>query len=427
MTSANPGDSGMLQSNDLWAVRAAVDAEAVESANAGGGETAPGGSAKSAAPAEPHGAGSAAEPSATAEPAFVIDRQDVVVQLDFLRQAIRILEVPDPFGPEFAVATGAWKALPPAADAWRAAASGLHPSMSSVAEQAGGIDGCWDGADSDAFVAQLRRIGERGGELADAVTALADALDAATESLRVLGREMRELVAAVAEPVHLALREPDSDLPAAREHLMRIRRPAAGLAESVNETVAALARFCTEQEEALPSAPDLAPVSGSPLWTNVGGVEASPGSPEPPAPAQPVPAQPVPAQPAPAEATPADVAPAAEASRPSVAAMLDGEAPATAAPEPAGTDAAQADDPDATNGAEAATAAGPTAAATGGAMAGGGMVGGMMPMAGMAGSGGGAERRPKRPRPKADPSELFGAPVPATEPVLGDTKKKQQE
>ncbi|MCX2733183.1 hypothetical protein OOZ19_23320 [Saccharopolyspora sp. NFXS83] len=394
MAPADSGDSGMLQSNDLWTVRAAVEqTPAVENAE--------GGSA-SAVPAEPPGA-EAETATPPAEPAFEIDRQDVVVQLEFLRQAIGILEVPDPFGPEFAVATGSGEELRPAAESWRAAASVLHPSMSLVSDQVSGIDGCWDGADSDAFVAQVRRIGARGGELADAVTALADALDATAESLRVLGREMRELIASVAGPVHVALREPDSDLPAAREQLMRIRRPAAGLAESVNETMAAFGRFCAEQEEALPSAPGLAAVTGGPLWTDLAGASSSPGTSEPVAPAH--------------------SAPAVAESRPSVEAVPDAEG----APGPAATTAAQADDPDATNGADAVPAAGPTAAATGGAMAGGGMVGGMMPMAGMAGAGAGGRRRPKRPRAKADPAELFGAPAPAVEPVLGDTKKKQQE
>ena len=58
------------------------------------------------------------------------------------------------------------------------------------------------------------------------------------------------------------------------------------------------------------------------------------------------------------------------------------------------------------------------------------MVGGMMPLAGMAGlagAGGAAGRRgQRRPRPKADPAELFGVP-PAAEPVLGDAKKKRPE
>lgn len=392
MASADPEDSGMLQSNDLWTVRAAVEpAPAVEHAEGGSGP---------AVPAEPPDARSETAPP-PAEPAFEIDRQDVVVQLEFLRQAIGILEVPDPFGPEFAVATGAAEQLRPAAESWRAAASVLHPSMSLVSDQAGGIDGCWDGADSDAFVAQVRRIGARGGELADAVTALADALDGAAESLRVLGREMRELIASVAGPVHVALREPDSDLPAAREHLMRVRRPAAGLAESVNETMAAFGRFCAEQEEALPSAPDLAGVTGGPLWTEVAGAPSLSGPSD--------------------SVAPAHSTPAGADSRPSVEAVPDG------AGAPAATTAAQADDPDATNGADAVPAAGPSAAATGGAMAGGGMVGGMMPMAGMAGAGAGGRRRPKRPRARADPAELFGTPAPAAEPVLGDTKKKQQE
>ncbi|MGW0892170.1 WXG100 family type VII secretion target [Saccharopolyspora sp. NPDC002578] len=398
MASADPGDSGMLQSNDLWTVRAAVRSEPADAEG------------DPVVPVEPP----VAEAAPPAEPAFEIDRQDVLVQLEFLRQAIGILEVPDPFGPEFAVATGAGEQLRPAAESWRAAASVLHPSMSLVSDQVSGIDGCWDGADSDAFVAQVRRIGARGGELAVAVTALADELDGVAESLRVLGREMRELIASVAGPVHAALREPDSDLPAAREHLMRIRRPAAGLAESVTETMAAFGRFCAEQEDALPSAPDLAAVSGSPLWTDFGTGTA--------------------AEPAPgdsADPTPA-VTVAAQADEPAATIPAQADEPDTAVPaqadDPAATVSAQADDPDATNGADAVPAAGPAAAATGGAMAGGGMVGGMMPMAGMAGAGaGGGQRRPKRPRAKADPSELFGTPAPAAEPVLGDTKKKQQE
>lgn len=392
MTPTDPDDSGMLQSNDLWTVRAAVEPAP---ANAEGGPAVPA--------EEPVTEVEAAPPPA--EPAFEVDRQDVVVQLEFLRQAIGILEVPDPFGPEFAVATGAGEQLRPAAEHWRAAASVLHPSTSLVSDQVSGIDGCWDGADSDAFVAQLRRIGARGGELADAVTALADALDGAAESLRVLGREMRELIASVAGPVHVALREPDSDLPAAREHLMRIRRPAAGLAESVAETMAAFGRFCAEQEDALPSAPDLAAVTGGPLWTEVVETGAA-------------------AKPAHGEQGPRPESAA------TISAQVDDPAAMVFAPtdDPAATVSAQADDPDATNGADAVPAGGPAAAATGGAMAGGGMVGGMMPMAGMAGAGAGGQRRPKRPRAKADPAELFGTPAaPAAEPVLGDTKKKQQE
>ncbi|MCA1225897.1 hypothetical protein [Saccharopolyspora sp. 6M] len=390
---------GMLQSNDLRAVRAASAAEAERSsapaADVGTAAVAPGadpvtpGSRSPATGIEPLAPGSgavapeSAAPAPGTEPAaFAADRAELPVQLDFLHQSVEVLEVPDPFGPEFAVAGGEWRALPPAAEFWRAAAEALREGTSSAADQVSGVEASWDGADADAFAAALRRIGASGAALAEVADALAAELDAAAGALRELAGEMGLLVAEVAAQVYAALREPGPDLPAAREHLMRVRRPAAGLAESVREVLARLHRFCAAQRDVLPPVPAVtADGPRNPLWTEL----AAAGEPR------------------------------------------TGAAPATTTP--ATTSPAQAGNAEQSGDAEQSDEG--TSAATTGAVLGGGMVGGMMPLAGMAGlagAGGGTGRRSqKRPRPKADPAELFGTPPPAADPVLGDTRKKRPE
>ncbi|MFR9728653.1 WXG100 family type VII secretion target [Saccharopolyspora sp. MS10] len=334
----------LLQSNDLRSIRAEVAAEAA-----------------GAAPVEV--AGPAAAPPEPPEAPPLIAGQDVAVQLDFLREAVEVLEVPDPIGPAFALAADDGREVAGAAASWRAIAEALRPAASVVESEAAAVESAWDGRDSDAFADRLREVGARGAELAAAVADLAESLEAAAGELRGLAREMRELIAGVAEPVCAALQRSEPDLAAAREHLMRARRPAAGLAESAEEVLAGVARRCADLEQRLPPAPAAipAPASGTPLRTEL------------------------------------------------------------VAGGPAQVTTAQAEqEPDSEES---------SATSTGAAVVGGGMAGGMLPMAGMAAmgrAGGSARDRRKKPRAGASTDDLFGAPAPAVDPVLGDAGKKSE-
>ncbi|WP_211305341.1 WXG100 family type VII secretion target, partial [Crossiella equi] len=125
--------------------------------------------------------------------------------LNYLSNTARQLGVPDPVEEYFGPVVGQWNDMHAEAARWRAAARTLEDVSGRLTKPLGGLDSVWDGADSDAFLDHMRKVGLAGTGVSDAMVAMADALDATAEGLSQIVRDLVEVLADSAENVSAAL------------------------------------------------------------------------------------------------------------------------------------------------------------------------------------------------------------------------------
>ena len=70
-----------------------------------------------------------------------------------------------------------------------------------VAAPLGGVDARWEGKDADAFLDHMRKVGLAGGDMSDAMNAMADALEETADGVRGIVQDMAHVLADAADSV----------------------------------------------------------------------------------------------------------------------------------------------------------------------------------------------------------------------------------
>jgi uncharacterized protein YukE len=364
--------------------------------------------------------------------------------LDYLSQLAARLGVHDPVESYLVPVLGKWSDLHDEATKWRAAARVATDVTSRLTSPLAGLDAAWQGADANSFLDYMQNVGLAGHDLADALTAMADALDKTAAGLRQIAGELVDLLADTAEQSSDAMSVPVAGESRARQYLDELDHPSRQLYESVQDVLTAFQKLCQgvhggqlfgqiTMSHKMPTQ-NWAPPPTTPQHSTA----PRPASPPP---AALTPPGSTPAAPAPVSAPAAAATPAAAhlTAAHSAAAHAGGGAAAHAgsaaggggsvsgAPAAAGL-AAQSGPPPASGavaepvGDTLAQAPGTAHPATANQPAGGGAAGGM-PMGGMGGMGGGrggdAEHKSKI-RIAGDPREIFGKPDRTAPPTIGE-------
>jgi uncharacterized protein YukE len=357
--------------------------------------------------------------------------------LDYLSQLATRLGVHDPVESYLVPVLGKWSDLHDEAAKWRTAAKAATDVTSRLTSPLAGLDAAWQGADANSFLDYMQNVGLAGHDLADALTAMADALDKTATGLRQIAGELVDLLADTAEHSSDAMAVPVAGESRARQYLDELDHPSRQLYESVQDVLNAFLKLCQD-------------VHGGQMFGQIAMAHKMPvqnwaPSPQPaavtPRSAVPPPATAVPATAVPAASTPAAATPAAAAAQlaaaHSAAAQAGGAVPAHAggggagggsvggsaagglaaqsgAPPVSGAVAEPSGAPAQVPGAVQPAAANPSPA---------GGSGGGMPMGGMGGmrggQGGDAEHKSKI-RIAGDPREIFGKPDRTAPPTIGE-------
>lgn len=381
--------------------------------------------------------------------------------LDYLSQLAQQLGVRDPVESYLVPVLGKWSDLHDEAGRWRSAAQVASSVTARLTAPLAGLDAAWQGADADSFLEYMQNVGLAGHDLADALGAMADALDRTAQGIQQIASELVDVLVETAEQSSDAMTVPVAGATRAQQHLDEVTEPASQMYNAVRDVLDGFVKLCNgvhggqlfgqiTMAHQMPaqnwSPPAVAtPPAFTPQPASTPPTGASTAA---PAPAAATPASASPASATPASATPASATPAAQPAAASVpAAHAGGGMPAHAAAggggggmpaggglPTSGNVAAQQTGPPAVSSAvatpsgstpptvpgstpvTAGSAADPTAA---GGSGGGGMPMGMGGMGGMRGGGGDSEHKSKI-GVSGDPREIFGKPERTAPPVIGE-------
>lgn len=165
-------------------------------------------------------------------------------QLDFLSRVSRKVGAADLVEEFFDPVVGDWEDLRDEAERWRKAAKVTEVVTKHVAGPLGSVDAAWQGRDADSFVEHMRAVGLAGGDMSDAMSAMADALEETADTVRDIVRDMAHVLADAAESVSGAAALPlDGDRNVVR-HLEELRGPVRELFESVRDVLEAFLKLC---------------------------------------------------------------------------------------------------------------------------------------------------------------------------------------
>lgn len=377
--------------------------------------------------------------------------------LDYLSQLAKQLGVNDPVESYLVPVLGKWSDLHDEAGRWRAAAQVASTVTTRLTSPLGGLDAAWQGADADSFQEYMRTVGLAGHDLADALTAMADALDKTADGIRQIASEMVDMLADTAEQSSDAMTVPVGGSARAKQHLDELDEPSGKMYESVRDVLDAFVKLCNG-------------VQGGQLYSGITMAHKMPGQNwAPPAPVTSAPVTSMPVMPPVAVPSPSSVSPASVPTQPSAtqsAAAVSTHAAASAASAHAAASASsgQGGASAASTHAAAASAAGAQAAHSGGAAhaaaqqtgpppesgavagpsdsppatvpgstppvtaegqgpagAAGGSSGMPMGMGGMGGARGGGDAEHKsKLKLTGDPREIFGKPERTAPPTIGE-------
>ncbi|MGW3966751.1 WXG100 family type VII secretion target [Amycolatopsis sp. NPDC005003] len=309
--------------------------------------------------------------------------------LGYLTELSQQLGVIDPVETYFRPLLGRWAELGAEADGLRRAAAVAADVSARLDDELGRLDAGWEGKDADSFVAYIRAIGAAGGDLREALDALAGALDELVTTLRHVVVDLVEVLVDAAELTSETMLLPSGGAKRARAQLQETQDSAKALHETAQDVLEAFARLCNGVDD-----PDAAsrtieirhryPPERFKLHDdalNEAGEQA-------------------------------------EASTDEVMTPSSADGPAEGRHTGAGT-------PDSAPSADAATPPSPPAedhqSSSGGVP--------MMPMMGFGafGGGGGGGRRQSKTRPTTKPSELLGEPGLVAPPVIGEDETSPQK
>jgi uncharacterized protein YukE len=380
--------------------------------------------------------------------------QPVNGHLDYVSQLSRQLGVNDPVESYLTPVVGRWSDLHAEAGRWRTAATTATQVTTTLSAPLGGLDAAWQGPAADSFLEYMQDIGLAGNDLADAMTAMADALDKTADGLRQIVTEMLGVLSDTAEQASDAMSVPVGGEDRARQFLSEVDQPTSQLYDSVRDVLTAFVKMCDGAQGGqtmtlahsmptqnwtppatttpLPGQPGQLGQSGQPAWPGQPGQPTQPGQPAWPGQQPGQPAQPA----APGAAgSPSTVAAAAGGSAGQHAAAAVGTAHlgggGSPMPDTASAAAAQhqgtptvsgVSAPDSSSAAAGGAPAGQAAegGAAGGEGQGGAMMGGMGGMRGGGGQGGGDTEHKSKIRLNADARDLFGKVDKTAPPVIGE-------
>ncbi|MGK3207537.1 WXG100 family type VII secretion target [Amycolatopsis sp. MEPSY49] len=330
-----------------------------------------------------------ADIAATAEP-----------YLAYLTDVSRQLGLIDPVETYFRPLIGRWGDLGAEAGRLRSAAAAAAEVSARLDDRLGRLDAGWAGRDADAFVAYMREIGAAGGDLQEALTVLAGALDELVTTLRHVVVDLAEVLVDAADLISETMTLPSGGTKRARAQLRETQDSAKALYETARDVLEAFDRLCdgVDDPDATMRSIEIAhryPDERFRLHEPESGVPAGSGS----------------------------------GSGETTAAAVGSDevmTPSSASGDPAEPKHTGAGTPDAAQPADAAPQAAPAQDGSANHSA-SGMP--MMPMMGFGafGGGGGGGRRQSKTRPTTTPAELLGEPGLVAPPVIGEDENEQQK
>ena len=329
------------------------------------------------------------EIAATAEP-YLAYLTDVSHQLGLI----------DPVETYFRPLIGRWGDLAAEAGRLRQAAGAAAEVSTRLDEGLGRLDGGWEGRDADAFVAYMREIGAAGGDVQEALTVLAGALDELVTTLRHVVVDLVEVLVDAADLVSETMTLPSGGAKRARVQLRETQESAKALYETARDVLEAFDRLCDGVDDPDAAARSIEIAHRYPeerFRLRDDAVSSASAAGEPTAPA--------------AASTDAG--------------SDDVMTPSSASGDPAEPKHTAAGTPEAAHPADAAPQQVPQAQddhSTSGGVP-------MMPMMGFGafGGGGGQGRRQSKTRPTTTPSELLGEPGMVAPPVIGEDENPAQQ
>lgn len=344
---------------------------------------------------------------------------EVGPELDYLSRVSRKLGVVDLVHDFFDPLVGDWNDLREEAERWRKAAKVTEAVTKHVAAPLGGVDARWEGKDADAFLDHMRKVGLAGGDMSDAMNAMADALEETADGVRGIVQDMAHVLADAADSVSGTAALPLEGDQRAIKHIEELKDPVRELHESARQVLEAFLKLC---DGVSGEAGNFSSVRMEHKYPDKDWTYTAPAKPELKAPE-------------PGKASDTAAAASKGGGTPSTGGGGGGVgggvgsvgAPAAAATPPpmqfGGATGISEQPPPPEKGAGAAPAAAAAGGRAGGAAAGAGMMGGgmMAPMMGGAGGqqGGDKEHKPKQ-RLTGSIDDLLGKPKKAAPKVIGD-------
>ncbi|GGU63385.1 WXG100 family type VII secretion target [Lentzea flava] len=169
---------------------------------------------------------------------------EVGPELDYLSRVSRKLGVVDLVHDYFDPLVGDWNDLREESERWRKAAKVTEAVTKHVAAPLGGVDARWQGKDADAFIDHMRKVGLAGGDMSDAMNAMADALEETADGVRDIVQDMAHVLADVADSVSGTAALPLEGDQRAIKHIEEIKDPIRQLHESARQVLEAFLKLC---------------------------------------------------------------------------------------------------------------------------------------------------------------------------------------
>jgi uncharacterized protein YukE len=344
---------------------------------------------------------------------------EVGPELDYLSQVSRKLGVVDLVHDFFDPLVGDWNDLREEAERWRKAAKVTEAVTKHVAAPLGGVDARWEGKDADAFLDHMRKVGLAGGDMSDAMNAMADALEETADGVRDIVQDMAHVLADVADSVSGTAALPLEGDQRVVKHIEDVKDPVRELHESARQVMEAFLKLC---DGVSGEAEGFGAVRMEHKYPEKDWTYTAPAKPETKLP-----------EPAKASATAAAGTGGVASHGGGVGGSSAGVggvgsvgAPAAAAPQPmqfGGSTGISEQPPPSQQGSGAAAAAAGAGGRPGGP--GGGMAGGMpmmggMPMGGAGGQQGGDKEHKPKQRLSGSIDDLLGKPKKAAPKTIGD-------
>jgi uncharacterized protein YukE len=168
---------------------------------------------------------------------------EVGPELDYLSRISRKLGVVD-LVHFFDPLVGDWNDLREEAERWRKAAKVTEAVTKHVSAPLGGVDARWEGKDADAFLDHMRKVGLAGGDMSDAMNAMADALEETADGVRVIVQDMAHVLADAADSVSGTASLPVEGDQRAIRHIEELKDPVRELHESARQVLEAFLKLC---------------------------------------------------------------------------------------------------------------------------------------------------------------------------------------
>ncbi|WP_434452837.1 WXG100 family type VII secretion target [Lentzea sp. E54] len=169
---------------------------------------------------------------------------EVGPELDYLSRVSRKLGVVDLVHDFFDPLVGDWNDLREEAERWRKAAKVTEAVTKHVGAPLGGVDARWEGKDADAFLDHMRKVGLAGGDMSDAMNAMADALEETADGVRDIVQDMAHVLADAADSVSGTAALPLDGDQRAVKHIEELKHPVRELHESARQVLEAFLKLC---------------------------------------------------------------------------------------------------------------------------------------------------------------------------------------